>query len=145
MRVKNHIIISTSLSAIIYYFTKSIFLGVINFIVGVFMDMDHLIDYCLSGPKKLINKDEFLNGFYFDKSGKIYVFLHSYELLIFWWIIVIYFKWYLLGIIVSFAFVSHLVFDQFSYNLHPLVYFFIFRIIKKFKLKELCFDKKMRL
>lgn len=68
---------------------------------------------------------------------KLYVFLHSFELLLILWIIAIAYPANLIwwGIVIGAS--QHLIFDVAINLIKPLGYSFAFRLIKKFNMKEL--------
>lgn len=65
---------------IIKYHSKRSSLLLAGLIGGFFIDLDHLIDYVLAFGLKF-RLDYFIKGYQFLKSDKIYVFFHSYELI----------------------------------------------------------------
>ena len=90
---------------------------------GVAIDIDHLLEYYLW----------FVKG----DNSRVFYLLHSYELLV---------PWILAGILsggnpvvigVSAAFLGHLVTDQIANPMHPLAYFFTFRVINGFNRAKL--------
>lgn len=103
------------------------------FAVGVFLDMDHLFDLITASG----NLNDIFASSYFLRSNKVFVFLHSWELLVPWWIYIIWSRRYPLGWAVTLAFVGHLLVDQFSYGAYPLTYFLTYRWINNFQLDQL--------
>lgn len=136
MKPKTHIISSTLLALVFYYFTKSIIGSIAAFASGVFIDLDHLVDFWLSHPQKPFSlKEFFFPNNYMKRNQKAYVPLHSYELAILLWVVVISrgalsAPW-LLG--VSLGITLHLILDDIGNNMKTFSYFLIFRIYKKFR------------
>ena len=104
---------------------------------GWLIDLDHLIDFILLNEKKnYFNLNLFFNGSYFQKSQKIYIFLHSYEITL----ALIYFsilydkKIYY----VALAHFFHLFQDQIFNNVRFFSYFFIYRLSNNFDIKKIC-------
>ena len=104
---------------------------------GWLIDLDHLIDFILLNEKKnYFNLNLFFNGSYFQKSQKIYIFLHSYEITL----ALIYFsnlydkKIYY----VALAHFLHLFQDQIFNNVRFFSYFFIYRLSNNFDIKKIC-------
>ena len=90
---------------------------------GVAIDVDHLLEYYLW----------FVKG----DDSRVFYFLHSYELLV---------PCVLAGLLsggdpvvigVSAAFLGHLLTDQIANPMHPLAYFFTFRVINGFNRAKL--------
>ena len=104
---------------------------------GWLIDLDHLIDFILLNEKKnYFNLNLFFNGSYFQKSQKIYIFLHSYKITL----ALIYFsilydkKIYY----VALAHFFHLFQDQIFNNVRFFSYFFIYRLSNNFDIKKIC-------
>lgn len=136
-----HFFVALAIAAFIYWRYKSWKLVFLVLGVSFLLDIDHLFDLMAAGGGL---KDAFSSS-YFLSSNKVYVFLHSWELLIPWWIYII---WttprqssgranYPLGWAVTLAFVGHLLVDQFSYGAYPLTYFLTYRIFHHFNLNQL--------
>jgi len=138
MRPVWHIISSAILGIVIYFFTGSIIAGIIALLTGVFIDLDHLIDFWISAPKNPFSVKEFYHmDKYLKSKGDYYtiIFLHAFEwLIILAVLVVIYQNIYLVAIVLSIL--LHLTLDNFNLKKqdHPLSYSIIFRVLKKFKL-----------
>lgn len=127
-----HFFVTLLIATIVYLKWRNWKLVVWVFAVGIFLDTDHIIDcYLATGGLNIFNTS------YFQISQKAYVFLHSWELLIPWWIYIIYSKKFDLGLAVTLVFIGHLLVDQFSYSTHLLTYFLSYRIINGFELGKL--------
>ena len=103
--------------------TKSPYSMVAATATGIAVDVDHLLEYYLW----------FVKG----DNSRVFYLLHSYELLV---------PCILAGILsggnpvvigVSAAFLGHLVTDQSANPMHPLAYFFTFRVINGFNRAKL--------
>lgn len=107
---------------------------IIVFTSGFFLDIDHLFDYGLYLKKrnKKFRVSEFLSGQHFTQSHRMFVFLHSWELVILLWLPYLYFKeigfW-----AASLALLSHLIVDQFTNNIPRYFYSLTFRYLNNFK------------
>jgi hypothetical protein len=84
-------------------------------LVGVFMDLDHLPDY--------------YRWLILDRSNRLWLFLHSYELLIPALFISAASDWNPLAIAGTLALLGHLLGDQWANAVRPWSYFFTFRAI----------------
>lgn len=84
-----HLLLSLTTGLIFYlvYRKWSVFLWAI--IGGFLVDMDHLIDYFLWKRSLSFNLGEFMAGDQFTGSGKLYIFLHSYEWVVLTWAILL--------------------------------------------------------
>ena len=81
MRTEYHMATSAAISTALYLFFKSWELSVANFLTGVFIDIDHIIDYVAERGRDFDVKD-FFKTFNEDLTQKVYVPLHSWELLV---------------------------------------------------------------
>lgn len=127
---------------------KSLPLAIFSLLAGVFLDVDHLIDYWLANGFDL-NYKKFIHetvgnepGVYFRKSQKIVVLLHSWELLP----LILVAAWVInlpqLAVAFAFGLLPHLLWDQKTYAKRPLMYSLVFRALHKFDLKEICATKR---
>lgn len=104
----------------------------IIFLVTFLMDLDHLFDFFYFAGN--FNFWEYFGNIdFFASSGKVFVLIHSWELVIFLAV---------LGKLkrapvfwaISAAIGGHLLIDQLSYTPNPLAYFLIFRAAASFSL-----------
>lgn len=138
MRPIWHIISSFILGIIIFHFSKSFAAGLLALLSGVFIDLDHLVDFWVSAPKNPFSIKQFYHmDKYLESKGDYYtfIFLHSWELMIVLTIIAVtYSNIYLTALTLSIL--LHFLLDTFNLEKtdHPLMYSFIFRAIKRFQL-----------
>jgi hypothetical protein len=112
------------------------------FIVGIFLDLDHLIDYFIYFGMRF-KWSEFMQRFFqfeYLKSGKVYIFLHSWEIIVGFSLLASDYKMTLPILAVSLGFIGHLLVDH-RREIKPFGYFLTYRIIHDFKLEE--FSLKM--
>ena len=128
MYPKHHFIISAIISIILFAFTKNITASLICFSAGFLIDVDHILDYIIIYKK--FNLKKFFR--YNWHKDKIYVFLHSWEILI---IVLLIFKFNIYTIAFAIGFAQHLIIDLISYPIRnkPMAYFLVYRILKRFK------------
>ena len=134
MNVRVHLYTSTALGGILYAVTRSWQLAVSSFLSGVFIDIDHILDFLLFSDEKFSVK----NLFSWCCSGrwkKITLLLHSYEIYFILIIIAYYFpSEILLGIL--FGAGLHMILDQARNpaceNLSRWFYFLSYRIYAGF-------------
>ncbi|MFQ3676050.1 MAG: hypothetical protein SNJ64_05860 [Endomicrobiia bacterium] len=82
MKLHLHIISSTIISSFIYFITKSFILSITTFLSGIFIDLDHFIDYFYNeGKIKIDIKDFFYKCENFQLKKAIFL-LHSYEIMV---------------------------------------------------------------
>ena len=104
---------------------------------GWLVDLDHLIDFFLLNKKKdYFNLNLFFSGSYFQKTQKIYIFLHSYEITL---ILIIFSSLHDKDIYyVALAHFLHLVQDQIFNKVRFFSYFFMYRLSNNFDIKKVC-------
>ena len=104
---------------------------------GWLIDLDHLIDFILLNEKKdYFNLDLFFSGSYFQKSQKIYIFLHSYEItLMLIFFSILYDKQIYYAALAHFL---HLFQDQIFNKVRFFSYFFVYRLSNNFDIKKVC-------
>ncbi|MCM8760987.1 MAG: hypothetical protein NC938_00625 [Candidatus Omnitrophica bacterium] len=135
MKPLAHIAASGIISIAVGIYFKSIGCAAISLAAGVLVDADHFIDYYTSHPftiriKYIYNACEEI------RIKKLYVILHSYELVLILWLAIFalslsdYWKAAAIGL------TQHILFDQFTNPIGRLGYFVIYRMIRGFK-KEL--------
>ncbi len=134
MKPRTHILSSVVLALVIYYFLKSTAASLAVILSGIFIDLDHILDFLISRPDRYFNlKDFFLTENYMRrKNHKAYVPLHSYELLLLLWLLTYYKEWNPILIGLSSGLTLHLILDDIGNHLKTLSYFLIFRAYKKF-------------
>ena len=137
MRLLHHFLLSLFLSAFVYLFTKNIFASFLCFLAGFLVDADHLIDFWIYKGRITLSREIF-NEFY-KNFGKIYIFAHSLEFLIPLALITLYFPVY--GIALLIGFLSHIITDYLTYDMHLLSYFLTYRLKRRFNIEYLCKKK----
>ena len=130
-----HAFATLLVASIFYYFSQNTAQTLLLMAVSIGIDIDHLIDYVLYLHTQNHKPDLrfFLSVKYFLLSNKLYVLLHSWEL-------VLVFLWLYRGgngtIFLSIAagMITHYAIDTVTNHMHPLAYVFTFRAIHKFDL-----------
>ncbi len=136
MRTSGHIVVSAAIGLITYVSYGEIGPAIASFLVGTLIDLDHVIDYIYAHGKKWDWKK--VNAAHHEHiSGKLYVPLHSYELILIYFLLTLdpsLTPWRV-GITVSLL--AHFLCDQFfNPNRKFSTYFLIHRIIHKFDTKK---------
>ena len=107
---------------------------IISLIATLLIDLDHFIDY-FKYYGLLFNFEDFALGTHFAQSGKVYVFLHSRELLLLLLIIGFYLikkKNNYLLMIITLGMLSHVFYDTAYYGFSIEAYSLIYRAAGNF-------------
>lgn len=132
MRTFGHIVTSAGIGLASYYRYKSPPAAIASFLAGWLIDLDHIVDYVRAHGWRL-NWSKFHEACHEKYSGKLYLPLHSYELLALFFV---FFRGgarqpYRVGI--TLAVLTHLLLDQrCNPSRRPLTYFLTDRIRKRF-------------
>lgn len=143
MKPQGHIVISFTLSLFIYYFFRSGIAAFACFAAGSFIDIDHLLDYSINEGKRFRLIDLFnmrLIRKHWDDNyrlRKLYIILHSYEACLLIGLFSGYFFGPLIGAAIFTGYLVHLLTDNLTNYVHPLFYFFFYRIMQGFRAEEL--------
>ena len=113
---------------------------IILFLTGVLIDLDHLVDYCLA--RGLTLKLRTIYAACADLSlPKLYIFLHSYELLLLFWLAIYAFSLDKLWVAAAIGLTQHVIFDQITNPVNGLGYFLSYRFARNFDM-DLIVNKK---
>ncbi len=142
MKPAGHIVASGALGLTLYAIKGDITPALSCFFAGWLMDLDHVLDWVKNlglrrGVLSLLNFDNHFNFESYEESKHevihIYVFLHSWELIISFWGLCLLYTIAPVIIGVFLGFTLHLALDQISHELmSPLAYFFTYRIFHRF-------------
>lgn len=143
MKPPKHVIASLSLGAIVWSFTQSQVAGLLCFLSGVLIDVDHLIDYTIHYGLKTFNFREIYQACERlarrkEEGGvkNIYLIFHAAEIAILLWLgFVFTHNIYLLSIALGYT--GHLIMDTPNSEIKPSAYFLSLRMKKGFRTKEL--------
>lgn len=141
MKLAKHIILSLIISIVLFIFTKSVYAGILCFVFGVFMDVDHIIEYILHyGWKDFTLKNVFRACEQTEKREgklrfkKLYLIFHIGEIAILLLVAAIFLNnIYLWAIAIGYS--SHLFFDLIGNNIKPINYLLSWRIMNNFDIK----------
>jgi hypothetical protein len=137
-----HYFLAAGVFGVMFFLTKSLFWSVLALFINIFLDADHLVDYWLANGFNLdyrrFVRETRGGGLYFVKSQKGIVPLHSWELLLLFFVVAEVLNLPQLAIAIAFGFLPHLLWDQITYAQRPLMYSLIFRAFNKFDFKEIC-------
>lgn len=136
MMPKWHILTSAVLSVIIFKVTGSFSAAVVCFAAGTVIDIDHVLDYYLYSGRLSLSVPE-ISGFY-PQFGKVFVFLHSYELLLAGAVVAYLLQAQVLFMGAVVGFMGHLLLDTAGYEMKALSYFPVYRVFCGFRVERLC-------
>lgn len=141
MRPLHHLLSSLCLAFVFFIFTHSITASLIAFLAGIFIDLDHLIDYWVLKPARPFSVRDFLDAEKYEEQKKwIFLFSHSWELVLMLAVLTVFFKNILLFALV-FSVALHLISDTYNLKkeniLTPLSYFLLLRAFRGFKKERL--------
>lgn len=107
--------------------------GLVSFLGGVLIDLDHVLDYYVNNGFTLKIRDVY-NGCC-DAVGlrKIYLFLHSYELLAIFWAIIFITTPGNIWVALAIGVTQHMIVDTITNRLAPFGYMFTYRAKKGFE------------
>lgn len=135
-----HVLISLGVAFFVVYLFKDKRLGIIAFLIGVFIDLDHWFDYFAWNGWQVNLRNFFDVSTYIHPAGKVYIPLHGWEWLPIFWLTgkLIGRKIKMKGLewAISLAVLGHLLWDNFCFYHHPLSYSFFFRLLTNFSLKK---------
>ena len=83
MQPSKHVVVSVLVSALVWWWLRSSAAALACFLMGVFIDLDHIIDFLCNSRRKL-RFHRFFTAFEFEVMENIFVFLHSWEFALIW-------------------------------------------------------------
>jgi len=83
MQLSKHVIASALVSALVWWWLRSSAAALACFLMGVFIDLDHVIDF-LYNSRRHLRIRRFFAAFEFEVLENIFVFLHSWEFALIW-------------------------------------------------------------
>jgi hypothetical protein len=146
MKIKHHALASTIISGILYSIFKSWGLAVASLISGIFVDLDHIVDYWIEHGLRLDLK-QFFNYFdekNFENRKKLFFIFHGWEWLIALLMIAMLTDWnlWVTGLLAGYG--QHIILDEIynssRYRLRPYVlgYSLLWRLKNGFEFKTPC-------
>ncbi len=143
MRPLYHVIASLVLAFLVYILMRQIEVALFAFLVGVFVDLDHLIDFWVLEPSQPLSIKAFLDSERYGEQRKwIFLFFHGWEWVALLFVLAYYYNWNIYLLVAGVALALHFFMDIKNLSRgpekgHPFTYFFFFRLIKGFKKKNL--------
>ena len=142
MRTSGHIVVSAAVGLFTYSCYGELAPAVGSFLVGTLIDLDHIIDYIYAHGKKWDWKK--INAAHHERhSGKLYVPLHSYELLLIFFLLTLDPSLTPWRVGITLSLLAHFLCDQFFNPRRKFsTYFLIHRIIHKFDVDKVLKPKE---
>ena len=133
-----HVVASAAGGAVCYGVTRSASAGFVFFVVGVFMDLDHLFDYVRLFFSRPFSRSVFLDMPAHMKSRqRIYLILHGYEVVVLVWLGLAALGYSSMGTVVAASMLLHLLIDQCMNETTLFAYFLLYRISKGFQVEHI--------
>jgi len=117
-----HVAASSLISAVFAFFTRSVSGTAVCFLSGIFLDVDHILDYWIAKKKVFFTYKQLENFCGGEKAGKLYLIFHSYEFLILLWLSIVFFKANIVWLGLAVGVTAHLLLDLTANPLRPWVY-----------------------
>ena len=118
--------------------------GVACCAIGIFIDVDHFIDFWINRGFRL-NIKEFLDFCYYGKTDKFYDILHGYEYIPFYWWLSTLPGFHSIGWGLTVGYVVHLLCDQFfNTHLSRWTYFLTYRLVHGFRASQIVLRNPFR-
>ena len=126
MKLPYHIAVSTVVSGIIYLISKSIALSTASFIVGIFIDLDHIFDVMREHGSTVTIKD-FFRICHTAQFERIFLICHGWEWLFVGAVIAWHFSWnqWVVGALIGFT--HHMVLDTIHNSSNLRTYSLLYR------------------
>ncbi|NQT32702.1 MAG: hypothetical protein HQ594_03405 [Candidatus Omnitrophica bacterium] len=127
-----HLILALVLAAFFYWLTGRWVWPILGIAGGILIDIDHFVDYFNHYGLKFVFSDFYCQNY--GVSGKRYVFLHSWEIIILLWLIS---RWVLWITPIVTGMTIHLLADYiFHQHMHFIYFSLIYRWYHKFEVTE---------
>ena len=140
-----HIAVSVSVSIIIYGLFQSAWAACSNLLVGVILDLDHVLEYYRTRGFTLnpLNVYRFC-GFAAPKEWprQIFFWLHAYEYFLVLVVVTCVVNYHPAAVGALVGMGHHLVLDQMGNNVGPFSYFLTYRLINRFRCDRILTEKR---
>jgi len=143
MKLIHHIAISIGVSALVWAIFRSSTAALACFLTGVFLDIDHLVDYVINYGWRIRVKHVF-HAFEYEAFENIIIFLHSWEFIFIYLALLWLVDWKPVAIGAVIGIIVHLLLDHFFNNHSKLAYFLSYRLFHRFSGKHFYGDAEYR-
>lgn len=132
MKPVYHVLVSAGTGFAFGFWLKSFPAGLACCLSGIFIDLDHCLDYYLNRREIPARWEKFWNFFVRAQMKKFYLIFHSYELILTLWFIayMLHLNIVWLGVILGIS--IHVICDQIFNPFQPFAYFFTYRLKVRF-------------
>jgi hypothetical protein len=127
MTFQKHIIVSGVTSALFFSMTHSWVGGMSCFLSGILIDVDHQLDFYLHRKRICLSLKELMHFCLKERTGKMYLIFHSYELMVFWWLVAVFLHFDPVWLGMALGMSVHMLFDQLTNPVYPWAYFWFCR------------------
>ena len=131
MKPHYHVAFSTVIAAVLYLIFKSWALSLSCLISGIFIDLDHVIDYIREHGLTL-NASKFSHNFHSGQFDKMYLIFHAWECLFVLAFISWLYDWnpWITGVLIGFS--QHILLDAFNNTRNFKSYSLLWEMEKRF-------------
>ena len=136
MRPTYHVVLSGGVTAVFAIWVQSWNALAACFLGGIFIDLDHHLDYFICRKEIPLSYKKLVDFCRNDHTSKIYLFLHSYELLALLWVCIFIFDLGVIWLGIAVGCTTHLLCDEVANPLRPLAYFLTYRAKNRFHRKS---------
>ena len=140
MTLKHHLVISTGVTAIFSIWAKSVPALAACFLSGIFIDLDHHLDYFIVHRRIPLSYKKLYDFFSDDAYPKVFILFHSWEALAGFWYLIGILKLDAVWIGSAVGITAHMICDQMANPLKPLGYFLVYRIKNGFLKRKIMTD-----
>jgi hypothetical protein len=126
-----HIAVSGVISFIVWAYFKSFGCALVSFATGVFIDLDHLVDYYANHRFTLSAKRIYCACIRI-RFKRLLLLLHSYEILLALWIAIYVFSLSDIWKAAAIGLTQHVIFDQVTNPINTFGYFLTYRMAMGF-------------
>jgi len=135
-----HLLLTALVALFLWRRYRDLKLILVAFLIGIFIDIDHLFDYWVYFGLSFNLADFFNVASYVYGSQKVYVLLHGWEFLLIFGLLAkvlekkLKIKGLMWAVVLSYG--GHLLWDYFSFSHHPLAYLLTYRLLNSFSLRS---------
>ena len=135
MKIIHHAAISIVVSAVVWLMFRSLAATAACFLTGVFMDIDHLIDYVINYGWRFKPRN-FFRAFEFECFDNVVVFLHSWEFIAVYLVLLWMIDWKPVALGALIGVFVHLLLDHLFNDHSQPAYFLSYRLFHRFSAKH---------
>ena len=132
MKPVQHVILSTGVSVLFWLWLKSLPATIVCFLSGIFIDIDHHLEYWFVKKKFPWNYRELEKYCCEEFLERIYLIFHAYEWLVLLWAAIYIFDLDVVWVGLGVGLTTHLIADVLCNPIQPLGYSIIFRASRGF-------------